>query len=69
MFYFKTSGIIIIHREGFMNLNEECLLKYLKNSDDIFYCTNVLKLNNEILEKKFLLRKFFTKNFHSGYNK
>lgn len=52
-----------------MNLNEECLLKYLKNSDDICYCTNVLKLNNDILEKKFLLRKFFTKNFNSSYNK
>ncbi|MBR1753593.1 hypothetical protein IJ732_02045 [bacterium] len=41
-----------------MNLNEECLLKYLKNSDDISYCTDVLKLNNQILEQKFLLRKF-----------
>lgn len=52
-----------------MNLNEECLLKYLKNSDDIKYCTDVLKLNNKILEEQFLLRKFFTKNLSSGYNK
>lgn len=52
-----------------MNLNEECLLNYLKNTDDITYCTDVLKLNNQILEQKFLLRNFLTKNFPSRYNK
>lgn len=46
-----------------MNLNEECLLKYLKNSEDISYCTNILKLNNKILEEKFLLKNFFNKDF------
>ena len=52
-----------------MDLNEKCLLKYLKNTDDITYCTNVLKLNNQILEQKFILKNFLTKNFTSGYNK
>ena len=52
-----------------MNLNEECLLKYLKNSDDIVYCTDILKLNNKIIEEKFLLRNFLTQNFNSQYNK
>lgn len=52
-----------------MNINEECLLKYLKNSDDIKYCTDVLKLNNQILEQQFVLRKFLAKNFTLDYNK
>ena len=52
-----------------MNLNEKCLLKYLKSSDDITYCTNVLKLNNQILEQKFLLKNFVNKNLSSGYTK
>ncbi|MDD3436047.1 MAG: hypothetical protein PHC64_02735 [Candidatus Gastranaerophilales bacterium] len=38
-----------------MNLHEECLLKYLKNPDDLAYSTDVLKLNNQILEQHFLL--------------
>lgn len=54
---------------GLMNLNEECLLKYLKNTDNITYCTDILKINNKILEQQFLLRKFLTKNLNSGYNK
>ncbi len=41
-----------------MNLNEECLLKYLKNPDEILYCTDILKLNNEISEKRFLVKAF-----------
>ena len=52
-----------------MNLNEECLLKFLKNTDDSVFCTNVLKINNQILEQKFILKKFFTKNLTSSYNK
>ena len=52
-----------------MNLNEECLLKYLKSSDDITYCTNILKLNNQILEQKFILRNFINKKSSSRYTK
>lgn len=34
-----------------MNLHEECLLKYLLNPMDLFYSTELLKLNNELLQK------------------
>lgn len=34
-----------------MNLHEECLLKYLLNPLDLFYSTELLKLNNDLLAK------------------
>ena len=34
-----------------MNLHEECLLKYLLNPLDLFYSTELLKLNNDLLQK------------------
>lgn len=39
-----------------MNLHEECLLRYLQNPDELDYSTEVLKLNNFILEKQFILK-------------
>lgn len=51
-----------------MNQNEECLLQYLKNPDELSYSTDILKLNNQILEQHFLLENFLTKNFNLGYN-
>lgn len=49
-----------------MNLHEKCLLKYLKNPDELSYSTDVLKLNNFILEKQFLMKNFIAKSssFH-----
>lgn len=44
-----------------MNLHEECLLKYLQKPDELSYSTEVLKLNNFILEKQFLLKFFVAK--------
>lgn len=41
-----------------MNLHEECLLKYLQKPDELDYFTDILKLNNFILEKQFLLKNF-----------
>lgn len=41
-----------------MNLHEKCLLKYLKNPDELSYSTEVLKINNLLLEKQFLLKNF-----------
>jgi hypothetical protein len=41
-----------------MSLHEECLLKYLQNPDELSYFTDILKLNNLILEKQFLLKNF-----------
>lgn len=51
-----------------MNLHEECLLKYLKNPDELSYSTDVLKLNNQILEQHFLLENMLTKNLNLVYN-
>lgn len=39
-----------------MNLHEQCLLRYLKNPDELSYITEILKLNNKILEEKFVLK-------------
>ena len=36
-----------------MNLHEECLLKYLINPLELFYTTELLKSNNELLSKGF----------------
>lgn len=34
-----------------MNLHEECLLKYLLNPLDLLHTTELLKLNNDLIEK------------------
>ena len=49
-----------------MNLHEECLLKYLKSPDGISITTEILKLNNHILEQKFITKNFVAKipQFH-----
>ena len=44
-----------------MNLHEECLLKYLKFPDEITTNTEILKLNNLIMEKKFMVKNFSSK--------
>ena len=36
-----------------MNLHEECLLKYLLNPLGLFNSTEMLKMNNELIEKGF----------------
>jgi len=51
-----------------MNLHEECLLKYLQSPDELDYTTDVLKLNNHILEQHFLLENILTKNINLSYN-
>ena len=45
-----------------MNLHEECLLKYLLQPDDLSATTELLKLNNAMLEKKVFLNNFVAKN-------
>lgn len=52
----------------FMDLHEECLLQYLKSPDDLSFATDVLKLNNHILEQHFLLENFLSKNLKLDYN-
>lgn len=39
-----------------MNINEECLLGYLKNPDELSYNTEILKIYNKILEQKFVFK-------------
>jgi hypothetical protein len=51
-----------------MNLNEECLLNYLKSPDELSYYTDVLKLNNQILEQHFVLENMLTKKINLSYN-
>lgn len=39
-----------------MNLHEQCLLRYLSFPDELSYATEILKLNNKILEQKFVVK-------------
>ncbi len=39
-----------------MNLHEKCLLRYLTHPDELSYATEILKLNNKILEQKFIVK-------------
>ena len=50
-----------------MNLHEECLLKYLKYPDQLSYTTEIIKLNNLIIEKQFLMKNFVAKTFPISY--
>ena len=50
-----------------MNLHEQCLLKYLKNPESLSFSTEVLKLNNLILEKRFLVKNFVAKSSRISY--
>ena len=50
-----------------MNLHEECLLSYLKRPDALSCATEILKLNNFILEKKFIMKNFVAKSFAISY--
>ena len=50
-----------------MDLHEECLLKYLKYPDELSYSTEIIKLNNLIMEKQFLMKNFVAKSFSISY--
>ena len=52
-----------------MNLHEEFLLNYLQNPDELSFSTDVLKINNFILEKHFILNKFLAKNLSMDYTR
>lgn len=45
-----------------MNLHEECLLKYLLNPMDLFHSTELLKLNNDLIEKGQIYKNSLTKS-------
>lgn len=50
-----------------MNINEECLLKFLQNPDELSYTTDVLKINNHILEYGLIRKIFLAKTFDINY--
>ena len=51
-----------------MNLREECLLRYLQNPEELTYSTEVLKLNNFILEKQFILKNIYNNMYMKDFN-
>ena len=52
-----------------MNLHEECLIKYLVNPLELFYTTELLKQNNELLSRSFDNLKEIAKQGNINYNK
>ena len=52
-----------------MNLHEQCLLKYLKNPDELSYATEILKINNKIMEQKFVIRNILANISSLNYTK
>ncbi len=51
-----------------MNLHEKCLLRYLQNPDELAYSTEILKVNNFILEKKFVLENITNSRIAKTFN-
>ncbi len=52
-----------------MNLHEECLLKYLLNPLDLLRSTELLKLNNSLIEKSLNSDKFLAKTAKINYTR
>ena len=50
-----------------MNLHEECLLKYLLNTTDLFKSTELLKFNNSLIEKGLFGTVILAKNRKINY--
>lgn len=41
-----------------MSLNEDCLINYLQKPDELAYTTEILKLNNKLMEREFVKNMF-----------
>ncbi len=52
-----------------MNLHEQCLLRYLKHPDELSYSTEILKINNQILEQKFIVKNILANLSFVNYTK
>lgn len=50
-----------------MNLHEECLLKYLSNPLDLDFTTELLKINNRIIESGKIIGKSLAKVSNINY--
>lgn len=44
-----------------MSLNEDCLLRFLLNPDELAITTEILKTGNKEFEKNFIINNFSTK--------
>lgn len=44
-----------------MSLNEDCLLRFLLNPDELTITTEILKTGNKEFEKNFIINNFSTK--------
>ncbi len=51
------------------NIHEQCLLRYLTHPDELSYSTEILKLNNQILEKKFVVKNILANVAMLNYTK
>ena len=68
---FKEMSNLVVKstREGeFMNLHEECLLKYLLNPMDLNRSTELLQLNNSLIEKGLLKAKTHNSKIKMKYS-
>lgn len=52
-----------------MNLHEECLLKYLLNPLNLSHSTELLKINNSMIEKSLGGEKFIAKKTNINYTR
>ena len=59
----KSTFVVLLN----MNLHEECLLKYLLNPLDLLKSTEVLKLNNTLIERTIRVDKLIAKNTKINY--
>ena len=50
-----------------MNLHEECLLKYLLNPLDLLHSTELLKINNSLIEESLQRKKIIAKKINIHY--
>ena len=63
---------MLLPLEGFLamtNIHEQCLLRYLTHPDELSYSTEILKLNNQILEKKFVVKNILADVAMLNYTK
>ena len=44
-----------------MNIHEECMINYLQKPDELSHTTDVLRLNNALLAKKWKINYFLQK--------
>lgn len=44
-----------------MSLHEDCLINYLLKPDELAYTTEILKLNNKLMEREFVKNKILGK--------